>query len=329
MTLSGIESRLYDRLGFTAVPPADVVTRLRRYLNDAYRATMKIKGMARLRRAVLTTTSVANVPLMALPQVVTRVLSVQDRTNQRLLQEISLDEIRVEDPALSSQTTFPYAYAVLNSVSPVALQPSNPSELFAQSSDAADTGAAKTIYVEGIISGGYYRTASVALNGTTAVSLGAAITTWETITKVSLANATGAPIPTTATGNITLHEDSGVGPELSRIPIGRSIPRYTLVHLYPFPTTSLTYYIDAELHLEDLTSAADEFLVPEDFYEILIEGALMYEYERRENYIAYGQAKARHKDVRADLLLWLQRMAVGTETLSHRSQLGPYYPPGS
>lgn len=330
MTLGEIESRLYDRLGFTASPPADVISRLRRYLNDTYRTVMAIKGIARLRRATLTTASIANVPLMALPQVVTRVLSVQDRVNQRLLDEVSLDDVRVEDPGLSSGSTFPYAYAVVNNVSPVAMQPSNASALFAKSSSAGDTGAASSILVEGVVTGGYYRTAQQALNGLTAVQIDGTIANWEIITKISLANASGSPLtPATAIGNITIHEDSGAGSELSRIPIGRSIPRYTLVHLYPFPTSSLTYYIDAELHVEDLINKTDEFLVPEDYYEILIEGALMREYERREKPVSYAQAKARYKDLRADLLLWLQRMAAASELSGRRSQLGPYFPPGS
>lgn len=329
MNLQQIENTLYDRLGFDIANPETVVTtRLRRYVNDTYRRILGTRGCGKLRRRTLTFSSVASSPYAVLPQAATNLYTIQDRTNNWLLDPWTLNDLRGRDPGLTSGTANPYAFVVVNYASPVAKQPADASELFAKS-DAASDGATKTVQLEGLTTGGYTRTASVAMNGTTAVSLGATITSWTDVTKFYLAPSSGTTL-VTAAGNVTLHEDSGAGTELARITIGRAFPRYTLLHLYPTPATAQTYYADVDLHIEDMSSLADEPLLPEDFHWILVEGALEMEFVRLGRTEDARDRRSVIKGGVSDMKLFLRRKGGNPMPRDMRfSQLGSYYEPGT
>lgn len=328
MNVAQIQANLYQRLGFITAPDAIIIARLLGYIDATHRQLLAKKNMAQYRFGVMPFTCTANNPFVALPQAVTRVKTIQDRTNQRTLDPITLDDIRREDPGLILTSTFPYAWAKVNLASAVALQPSAAAELFVKS-DAAGDGATKTAFLEGIITGGYYRSVSVALNGVTAVSFGATITNWIEVQKFYIALTAGGV--TTAAGNVTLTQTSGVGTELARIPIGRAYPRYSVVQLYPYPSVSNTYYADVELHVETMTQATDEPLIPEDYHELLTIGGLMREYQRRQWPVQYAEARAEWKDLWGDLCVYAARDGgpAATRGMSRFSQLGPYFPNGS
>lgn len=330
MNLATLQSRLYDRLNLPATPSSDVVSRLLGYLNLTNRSLMAKKQMSRFRRMPgLSFSAIANSPFATLPQACSRIFAIQDRTNQKNLDEMELSDLRNLDPGLNRSSSFPDAFVILNFAAAVARQPSVADNLFVLSTAAGD-GATKTVYIEGLTAGGYYRTASVALNGVTAVNINAAITDWIEVQKFSLALTGGGS--TTATGVITLLQTSGLGQELARIPIGRSYPRYTQIQLYPYPTTAVPYFADVELHVEDMAQAGDESFIPSDYHGLLIDGALALEYERREKTILYSQARARYREMLADLYQFTARQALMSPNTSYPyrwSQLGPYFPPGS
>lgn len=325
MNLSEIEAAIYARLSFTSTPSSDVISRLRGHVNSTQRAILGQKQCSKLRRATLTFSSVADSEFAVLPQVATKIYSIVDPTNQWPMNEVDIADIRINDPGLSAGSATPYAWAVDNMSAAAAKQPSNASQLFAKSTSASDD-STKTLYVEGVTTGGYYRTASVAMNGTTAVSF--TPTDFILVTKFYV-NLTAAGTASAA-GVITLHEDSGVGTELSRIPVGRSYPRYTRIVIYPKPTAAVVYNADVDLHVENMSEETDEPYLPEDFHEVLVEGALMREYERREKPILYAQARSRYRDILGDMKLYIAKKSSVTVDISARySQLGPYYPPGS
>lgn len=327
MNLTGLEADLYRRLGFDTAPATAVTTRMRGFLNETQREILSSKGCAKLRKNTLTFPSIANQPFATLPASATKIISIQDRTNQWELREISLEDIRRDDPGLVF-TGVPYTFAVINVAAAVYRDPTAAAELFVQSSSAAD-GATKTVYIEGIVTGGTYRTASVALNGVTAVSLSATIADWIAVTKFYIA--LGAGGATTAAGNILLTQTSGLGTELARITPGRSYGRYTRIMLYPVPTAAQTYYADVELHIEDMAIAGDEPYLPEDYSWLLVSGALMKEYQRRQWPVQYAEEKARYKDGLGQLKLFIMSDS-GTRAVRDRmgySQLGSWYPPGS
>lgn len=324
MNLSEIEAELYDRLGFDGTPEAVAVNRLRRFINATQHKILSTKGCTKLRRTTLTFPTIANYAYATLPQAAVKVLSVFDTTNVRSLDELFLSDIRRDDPGLLNTAGNPIGYVVVNVASSVARQPSAAADIFVKSTAAGD-GAAKTAFLEGVTSGGYYRSASIALNGVTAVSFG--VTDWIEVTKFYIALTAGGV--TTAAGTITLNQTSGVGTELARIPITRTYPRYTRLQIYPRPSAVLTLSADVELHIENMAQATDEPYLPEDFHELLVTGPLMRDYERREKYQQYAQAKAEWKDMMGELKLYIHKMPKSAYYKPGYSQLGPYYPAGS
>jgi hypothetical protein len=314
-------------LGYKTAPDAAVVTRCKAYINQTQREILSMKGMSSLRRAIVPFDSVATIPYAVLPQCATRIISVVDRTGAYPLSPVSVGHIQQADPSFSSTSGTPGYFAVINLASAVARNPLAAAELFVKSDSASDT-STKEVFVEGIVTGGYPRSASVALNGVTAVSLGATITTWIQVNKFYLTLAAGGV--STAAGNVTLHSISGAGLELSRISIGRAYPRYTRIQLWPTPSAAVTYHAEIELHIEDMAESNDEPYLPEDFHWLLGSGALLKEYQRKEQPAMVAIERGTYEDGLGNLKLYVAR-AVGTPPVERPrfSQLGPWYSAGS
>lgn len=330
MNLGTIETAIYAYFGHgsTSTVQTDVRDRIRQGINEDHRHILTKKGMKSLRKALLTFASVANSPFAVLPQAMSKVIAVSDRINGKALIEATLQEIRIADPGLTSVASYPDQYFIDNYASYVAQDPTDASAIFAKSTSATD-GATKTAFIEGIVTGGYYQTSSVVLNGVTAVQFGA-LATWILITKFYIGLTAGGA--TTATGNVTLHEDSGIGTEMARIPPGRDKPRYTRIHLYPTPTAANTYYADGLIHVEDLANYTDEPLLPEDFHDILIIGAKRREYSKREKVALFKIQDDQWKSRIAELRDWLvspSGIAYSEERRRRYSQLGSYFEAGS
>lgn len=325
MNLATIQSQLYNKLNFKSSPDADVVARLLGFINESQRELLGMKGLDRLRRTILTCASVANSPFAVLPQAAVQVISVMDRTNNVVLSEISLQDLRFTDPGLVATTGYPYEYAVLNLSSPVTRQPAAAGVLSIVSDSASD-GATKTAYVEGVDSGGNYKTASIALNGIAPVA--PAGSAWVSITKFYLSLTAGGG--TTAAGKVTLSDASAN--VLGTIPIGYSHTRYSMLHLHPTPTGVVTYYADVVLHVEDMAYGGDIPLIPEDFHYLLGIGAAQKEYDRREKAQQAGKELLRWQHGVSDLKLFVRRksgVAIGDRRVRRFSQLGSMYPPGT
>lgn len=318
MTVDDISRHIFTLLGLTATPSAEVVARVLTDIDRRHRELLSVKGASKLRHHVMQASSTANVATMAIPRGLSRIRAIVDRDNLRTLDPLSLQELRALDPGLSDTSSFPTHYVELSQASAVAVQPSAPSSLWAKSTSAAD-GAGVNITIYGVLSTGQPRSVTVPMNGVTAVSF-SAINTWATVQRFTI-----SPSPA---GTVTLHEGSGAGPELASLVPGQYSSRYTVVHLYPKPTVAVAYYIDADIALTTLASF-EEPLLPEDFHDALIDGALMWEWERRGQPVQYAQAKARFIDRRRDYLLWLQRPQGVGGAQAQTSQLGPFYPPGS
>lgn len=325
MNLATIQSQLYNKLNFKSSPDADVVARLLGFINESQRELLGMKGLDKLRRSILTFASVANSPFAVLPQAAVQVISVMDRTNNVVLSDISLQDLRFSDPGLVATTGYPYEYAILNLSSPVTRQPAAAGVLSIVSTSASD-GATKTAYVEGIDSSGNYKTASIALNGVTPVA--PAGSTWLSITKFYISLTAGGA--TTAAGAVTLSDASAN--VLGTIPIGYFHSRYSMLHLHPTPTGVVTYYADVVLHVEDMANGGDEPLIPEDFHYLLMAGAAQKEYDRREKTPQATKEMLRWQRGVSDLKLFVRRksgVAIGDRRVRRFSQLGSNFPPGT
>jgi hypothetical protein len=241
-------------------------TRLGDFVNERHRELLRMPGMEKLRHAVLTVASVASQQAYALPaQGIARINRLWETTNDRKLTYKTLDWLRTVDP--DPQTGTPWAY-IPTGFAEVHTQPSNDSAIYVVSGSAADT--TQTAYLEGYIGGGYYRSTSVALTGTTAVAF--SVNNFLHITKFYLSAA--------AAGEVTLREDSGIGTELAKVITGDLRAQYHAFLLYPTPSAVVTYSADVLRAIPDMSNDTDEPLLPEDFHDLLITGGRLSEYEK-------------------------------------------------
>lgn len=328
MNLNALEQDLYRRFGFnTASPDTATQTRLRAYLNETQQEILSEPGMDTLLNDAITFASVASISEYSLPPSIARIKPpIQDRTNLIPLWPISQDEWRNRYPSPTAVTGTPGNYVDLGFAG-VSQQPADASELFVKSTDnATDTGAGKKAYIEGYVTGGYYKAATVALTGTTAVTFGAAVTSWISIEKFYL--------DFTPVGQVILQEDSGAGTELARIGIGQQYARYRRIALAICPASAITYTVDYERDVQDMAQATDEPLLPLRFHRLLGLGARMKEYEKQDQ-DRYVIAKTEYEKALKKLKFWLFSQTGDTPNLRgamrsvRPSQLGGYFPSGT
>jgi len=321
MTLAEILAAVYEEMAYPAGPSPAVVARVTRFVNEAQRVILSEPGLSRLvdSDSPLSVVSVATQARYVLPESVAQIREISERTNNQTLNALSLDRYRRIDPNPAITTGTPTNYVPIGKVS-VAVQPTAAAELFIKSTSASDT---NTAYVEGLITGGYRRTASVTMTGVTAVSLSSAITSFIEVEDVYLSAA--------AVGTVTLHETSGAGTELARITIGQTRPRYFGFYLWPTPSAVVTYLVDYRRTILDLANDTDEPMLPADFHPLCVAYAVAREAEIKADAQRVVMARQRYDK-------GLSRLKYATQTLPGelpvlgrgarvgRSRLGGFYP---
>lgn len=288
-------------------------------LNVGQRQLLSAKRFARLRDVTIPLVSVANQPDYALIGV-SKILRMWDVTNQWPLTEMSEPNYRqINIPDVSGTPEF----FVWRSRRATASDPSNASSLFVKSTSGADT--TQTVYIEGAITGGYQRSASVQLTGATAVNVSAAISTWVRVDKFYLSEA-GA-------GVITLLEDSGTGTELAQIAIGKTSTPYQSITLWRTPGGVYNYLLDVTREITDFAQDTDTPLLPDDFHDLLLlrakrDECLHLKDER------YGAVKQEYDERVNQLAFWLAETGTAQpyglgQALQRPSQLGGWFPAGT
>lgn len=267
MDFAAIKLDVYRRTGHASSPASDVSTRIGAFVNRWHRQILSKPGMGGLRRVTITKASVANQATYGVA--LQKLKYVTEATTDRRLREKTLGWYREHVPDPTAWTGTPLHFVPMG-YSRIHTRPANASELFVKSTSASDTG---TAYVEVVRSDGYTRSLSVAMTGTTAVSLGAAITDAVDVQDFYVSAA--------AVGTITLHEDSGAGVELSRIPIGQKAGRFLRYALVPTPSSVVTYTLDGEAPIVDLANDTDEPFPNPDFHDLLVDGAVHDEWQSR------------------------------------------------
>ena len=295
-------------------------TRLGNFLNESHRELLSDIGMATLRDDVITVATVASTQRYALPeQGVAKINRIWASTNPRRLKKRSLAWLRETDGNAASNTGTP-DYWIPLSATQVAAQPANASEIFVKSTAA---GATNTCYIEGYITGGYRRTASVTMTGVTAVSLSTLITTFIEIAKFYLSAVAG--------GTGTLHEDSGTGPELARIAIGDGAAKYLSFLLYLTPSAVETLSVDITRGIADMANDTDEPLIPEDFHDLLLDMADLKELVKGDDPDRHTLVERHRVKRRIELREWLfcgGDAEDGGNAIARGSNLGSWYPSG-
>lgn len=318
MTLGTMLSDLYRRLGFAASPDTSVTTRLTAFLNESHHDILGRPGMDRLRRSSLTFASVASQSQYAMPPIVGRVRAVIDPTNDINLGGRDWGWYRDTEPDPSSETGTPQAF-IPYGIAAVSKQPSNASKIYVDSTAAGDT---NTAYVEGFRTGGYPFSWSGLMTGATAVQVGAYTDIIE-ITKFYLSAA--------AVGDVTLNEDAEGGTELGKIPIGSTFARFWVVALWPTPSAAITYTIDCDRIVPEMSATNDQPLLPDDFHRVLLAGARMREYEKQDD-TRLSVAKAEYEQGIRELRWWCSAqptVIVSTRQAAPASRLGAWYPAGT
>lgn len=309
MTRSDLLTSLARRTNKNTTLDTATQNRLVDFLNERQRRILSIPGTQRLRDVSLTLTSVASQADYVLPNL-GKVHRITDTTNDRPLYELSEAEWRAIDPQQQEGT--PEAF-VWRGRRAVAKQPSNASAILVDSTAAGDTG---TAYIEGMVTGGYQLTASVTMTGTTAVQFGS-LATWERIDKFYLSTA--------AVGTVTLHEDASGGTELARISIGSTSTDYTGITLWRTPSaSSISYTVDAQRLAPSLAQSNDVPLLPEEFHDLLLLGALMDEYQHM-NDARYSVAAEEYRTRERQFRYWLAEAGGSTSAPFEKpSRLGAW-----
>lgn len=316
MILSSIQSGVYDKLGLETSPGSVIAARVLRNINLAYREIMGDGVFKLLRNRVLAVTTVANSVNCVLPQVASEIYKLVNRSNQLDLTEADLSWIREQDPGQTQLTTTPYRYAVANYQSPTAKRVSASAQMYVDSTSAGDV---QTAYIEVITAQGYVRQASVTVTGVTEAAIGPA----DTIEVLDFY------LSSAAVGEVTLLQGTG-GTEVARIGIGRTRAKYTMLELFPGTSEAITLYADCKLDITELVNATDEPLVPDDYCEAIMWGAVKREAYKREKGMVDPESERmkiinryKHEIAKKSGNASTDRNDAGF------SQLGPWFPRGT
>lgn len=320
MQLSEVLSQLYARLDFESAPPAAVTTRLTSFVNATQREVLRRKGMGPLHQRVLPFVTVADDPFAVLPQGMTKVVLVMDRSNNRRIWPKSMAWIQNRDPG-QELTGPPDVFTVLDYASAVRADPLTTGEsLSAVSTSNTDT--SQTLYVQGITDAGLVQSGTIALNGVVPSTL-PGVNNWVVITRWWMGGGVGA-----SAGTVTLSTASGI--ELGSIAPLQFTPRYTRLQLNPTPASVQTLYAYGLVSVPDIVQASDETLIPDDFIDVLVMGALEKEYLKREKVSMAGTFGNKKEAIIAELRSYLaspqEAKGVGMDGFS---ALGPWFPAGS
>ncbi|MGV1037712.1 MAG: hypothetical protein ACOYD0_11910 [Candidatus Nanopelagicales bacterium] len=260
MTLAELEADIYARLNYSDAPPTRVVTRIRRFINARYRRLLTAQGMTQLRDDTTTFSTIPGVPLVSLPPVVGRIHRIYEPVEGTKLENRNLEWMR--DNELSGSVGDPEFYCPVG-LRAVIQQPSVANTLFAVSLGVDSSNAT----VEYLRTGGIREIVTVTLTNTTPVQVGSA---------PDISDIYSFSLNANAVGVITL---SSSGDTIAQIRPGESMSRYLGILLYPTPSDSDQFYVDFERTTDDLASATDEPLIPQDFHYLLSTGARSDEYE--------------------------------------------------
>lgn len=270
MTLTTILAHLYERLNYQSAPAAAVTTRLTNSVNLAYRRILREPGLAMLRdtAAGLYFTASASRSIYGLPWSVAAIRAITDRTNDRRLLPASLSDLRAMDPGLDATGT-PSCYVPLGMKALGRPLDDDTGESVTIESGAPDT---RTFVGTLLRLSGIAVPFSGTLNGTTPVAI-TALTDIVDILTLSL-SATSSTLVCTIKGSAT----GAVGV----VYYNQTSPSSFNVQLWPTPTAATTYYVDATQRIVDLT-ATESPLLPDEFHDLLVDGALIVEYEKQDD----------------------------------------------
>lgn len=102
--------------------------------------------------------------------------------------------------------------------------------------------------------------------------------------------------------------------------------------LWPTPASVITYTLDITSAITELSADADVPLLPDDFHDLLIDGAELRELRKQDDPQRWQLVKATYDEGVKALRSWIVAhpdYRPGADTLPARSSLGPWFPAGS
>lgn len=319
MTLSDLQTALYRRLNWADSPDTATVNRLLGFLNQRHRRLLSSPALRQLREGFGTLTSVAGQAVYAVPFGITRLNAVRDLTNDRALSPLAQATWRSINPDPESLSGTPDAYVPIGERA-IIRQPGG-AGLWAVSSSAADT--TQVVHLTAALTAtsprGFQQTSTNTLNGTTRVRLGTGTDTFDDVVAITLSAATA--------GTVSVFDAAVSGNTVAVIFAGRRTSRVYALALHPTPASALDYQLDYEHAIVDLANAWDEPLLPVDFRDLLVLGALMDEYQVRDD-DRYAMAAREYDQRHRELKAFLANHHAALAPLAPReiAPVGPWYP---
>jgi hypothetical protein len=237
---------------------ADVLARIRRYINEGHSTLLRRPDFANLRNGTMTFTSVIDLAEYGFLQVMDRVDEVTQVSNDIKLRPRTLDWLRSIDPG-QRQSGTPTDYVDMG-WQPVYRHPAS-TGLWIASSAAGDT--TQTVRIRAVRANGDEQpNVNTALNGTTRVAVGSpALTDYRWVLAFTLSAA--------AAGVVSLYDAAVAGNELARIPIGKQSNRWKIGRLWPTPSAALDYVVDGQMAIYTMVNDDDVPMLPEPYHEML------------------------------------------------------------
>jgi hypothetical protein len=313
-----LQNAVLEACGHTTAASSVPRTRIKRHINSWHREILTRPGHSRLLRdSEYTFDTVAAQHTYGLGIPMGRLLGVHERTNESVLQPQTVGWLRANDPGLSA-TGDPASVYVPRGWFPVQAHPATADDVWAKSSNAADT--TQVVDWEFTLATMQRVSGNTTLNGTTAVQLGTATNIVE-IVKLSMRTA--------AAGTVTVHQTTGTGTTLLTLPIGQQYGRFLHLQLWPTPAAVTTYRLDCTREIEDMVQDTDIPLLPRDFHPILALGAEYEEWRKLSDDRASMVYQDLEKRLRS-LNAWLWDLPDDTMGATvGRSRLGGWYEAGT
>lgn len=321
MNLTAILDDLYRRLALPATPNPTETTRLTSFINTTHRQILGLPGLESLRDDTIAFSTVAGKARYGLPVAVMRIEGISSLTAQRKLQYRTQQELRAADPGLTGSGE-PECYAVVG-YQPLHTQQLGPlPELYVHSTAGEDI--SQEVHCDLILDGGAHFPCHVTLQGSVAVAVFTRSDLPRDVVDVASFSVSGPRL-----GIVGLWADPETTKELAGIYPGVTFSRYLGIQLYPTPASVTTYYVDYVRSVLDL-QADDEPLLPIDFHWLLVEGALLKEWTKRDDDRRVAAEREYVKGLSAlKYFVTCQADALpvsGQVATTHASRYGPYFP---
>lgn len=317
MRLATLLSEVYPEIGLDSSPGSAMTTLITSYANRVHKELLSDPVFKKHRRRTLPFTAISGVAQCALPQAAVAIYGIVDRLNQNPLTPVDISWIRRQDPGQTQTSATPEAFAIVGFQQAAFRQPTAASQLYVKCSAAGVVGVSSRLIKAG---DGYSTTATATTAGTTAQTLGSTDT-------ISIEEFFSADVLAV---EVQLYIGNPATTGVLAAVIGREQrAKYTVIELFPVPTSAYTLYADVRLEIPTITDTSQEFLLPDEFSSAMIHGVRYYYFQKRKEWEAAKAAFADQERAINKMRYDTHKPDTSGPDIRQGSQLGGWYPPGT